>query len=311
MMTYDKIHLGECRSVKITNISEIGWHDTKLMLADIKAGTGSEGDQWEKRWHADNAAGSSGLIEITNLDGRQHNILLDCGWDNEYMESCYRKAGIDRMLVNGEIDHLFITHEHLDHLWGFQTVLRHRPDITVRVPATVSEKAMAFIRGEQAAPTSRTQGPLIRHTGQIIMTPAGVPTPILPGCVAVAFDLPILLGIRGEQSLYFRIHDRGTVCVTGCCHQTVTALSDYALTNIATEPTLYGLYGGLHLSPFGPVTEEQDRIIADMRRFGFKMIAANHCTGSAAISRMRELGYPIVDSHPWTDPCGVASVIFN
>ena len=35
MPAIDKNALGECRSVTITCISEIGWHDTDQMLADI------------------------------------------------------------------------------------------------------------------------------------------------------------------------------------------------------------------------------------------------------------------------------------
>ena len=290
----DKNALGECRSVTITCISEIGWHDTDRMLADIRAGDGPDASQWDKSWHADNAAGSASLVEVTLLDGQRRKFLIDCGWNEAYMGRRFEETGVARMLENGEIDFLFLSHEHLDHLWGLQAVLRHRPDITVRVPATFSEQALAFVRGERPSPTRTDALPTIRHTGRILSSPVGVPTPLYPGCVAVAFDLPILLGIRGEQSLYFRVRDRGTVCVTGCGHQTVTALADYAVENIATEPTLFGLYGGLHIAPFGPLTPEQERIVADMRRFGFRKIAANHCTGRPAIARMMELGYPVV-----------------
>jgi 7,8-dihydropterin-6-yl-methyl-4-(beta-D-ribofuranosyl)aminobenzene 5'-phosphate synthase len=30
-------------------------------------------------------------------------------------------------------------------------------------------------------------------------------------------------------------------------------------------------------------------------RYGFRKIAANHCTGAEAVALMRELGYPVVD----------------
>ena len=294
MPAIDKDALGECQSVTITCISEIGWHDTNQMLADIRAGNGPDASQWDKSWHADNAAGSASLVEVSLLDGERHKFLMDCGWNEAYMGRRFEETGVTHMLENGEIDFLFLSHEHLDHLWGLQAVLRHRPDITVCVPATFSDEALAFIRGERPSPTRADALPTVRHVGRIMTTPVGVPTTLCPGCVAVAFDLPILLGIRGEQSLYFRVHDRGTVCVTGCCHQTVTALADYAVENIAAEPTLLGLYGGLHIAPFGSLTPEQERMIADMRRFGFRKIAANHCTGSAAIERMVELGYPVV-----------------
>jgi len=288
----NKDRLGECRSVTITCISEIGWHDTDRLLADIRGSGGPDASQWDKAWRADNAAGSSSLIEIEQLDGTKHKFLLDCGWDPAYMQCCFEATGVDSMLARGEIEFLFLSHEHLDHLWGLQAVLRHCPDIPLRVPPNFTDKALAFIHGERPTTTGATP---IRHTGQILVTSSDTPTVLYPGCVAVAFDLPILLGIRGEQSLYFRIRDRGTVCATGCCHQTVTTLADYALAHIADEETLYGLYGGLHIAPFDPtLSPEQEGIIADLQRFGFRKIAANHCTGAPAVERMIALGYPVV-----------------
>lgn len=292
--TDEKEKLGECRSVTMTCISEMGWHDTTQMLADIKASEGPGASQWNKTWQSQNAAGSSSLIEIELLDGTQRKFLIDCGWDEEYMRQRFEDSGVATMLERGEIEFLFLSHEHLDHLWGLQTVFRYRPDITLRIPSTLSDKAQAFIRGELKAPTHTDSRPLIRHTGKIITTVPGIPTLLYPGCVAVTFDLPILLGIRGEQSLYFRVQDKGTVCVTGCCHQGVTTLAEYAVDHVASEPTLYGLYGGLHIAPFGALTSEQDKMIRDLLRFGFQKIAANHCTGLPAVERMIELGYPIV-----------------
>ena len=72
----DKGGLGECRSVTITCVSETGWHDTDLMLADIRASGGPDASQWDKPWHAENAAGSASLIEVEMLDGRRHKFLV-------------------------------------------------------------------------------------------------------------------------------------------------------------------------------------------------------------------------------------------
>lgn len=290
----DKSYLGECRRVTITSISEIGWHDTRQILADIQATGGPEASQWDKTWDPHNAAGSSSLIEVMSLNGEQHRFIVDCGWNEEYMARRFEETGVATMLQRGEIDFLFLSHEHLDHLWGLQTVLRLRPDITLRIPPTFTHEAMAFILGERAAPTHTGTKPRIKHTGTIIPTPPGKPTILYPGCVAVAFDLPIPLGIHGEQSLYFRVQNKGTVCVTGCCHQTVTRLADHALTHITNDTTLHGLYGGLHIAPFGPLSAEQGQMIADLRRFGFQKIAANHCTGPSAIEKMVELRYPVI-----------------
>jgi len=295
MTKANKESLGACRSVTITCISEVGWHDTDRMLADIKGSGGPDASQWDKPWQAGNAAGSAALIEVELLTGARHKFLLDCGWNEAYMRRRFEETGVDDMLARGEIELLFLSHEHLDHLWGLPAVLRHCPDLPLRVPPGFTEEALAFIRGERSAPTATDTAPPVRHTGRVLVTPPDAPTVLYPGCVAVAFDLPILLGIRGEQSLYFRVRDQGTVCVTGCCHQTVTTLADYALTHIATESTLYGLYGGLHIAPFGPsLSPEQERMIADLQRFGFRKIAANHCTGVPAVERMIALGYPVV-----------------
>jgi len=304
----DKEKLGECRSLTVTCLSETGWHDNDLMLADIKASDGPDASQWTKSWHADNAAGSASLLEVTLLDGQRRKLLIDCGWNTTYMTRRFEDTGVARMLEYGEVDLLFLSHEHLDHLWGLQAVLRYRPDITICVPATFSDTAHAFIRGEHPSPTGSDAQALIRHAGRIVTTPVGVPVPLYPSCVAVAFDLPVLLGIRGEQSLYFRVRDSGTVCVTGCCHQTVTTLADYAVEHISMERTLYGLYGGLHIAPFGALTAKQEEMIKDMHRFGFRKIAANHCTGPAAIRKMIQLGYPIVYGSNGRDSSGTLTL---
>ena len=168
MPAIDKDALGECQSVTITCISEIGWHDTNQMLADIRAGNGPDASQWDKSWHADNAAGSASLVEVSLLDGERHKFLMDCGWNEAYMGRRFEETGVTHMLENGEIDFLFLSHEHLDHLWGLQAVLRHRPDITVCVPATFSDEALAFIRGERPSPTRADALPTVRHVGRIM-----------------------------------------------------------------------------------------------------------------------------------------------
>ena len=181
MSTPDKNGLGECRSVTITCISETGWHDGARMLADVNGSGGAAASQWNKSWHADNAAGSASLVEVELLDGARHKFLLDCGWDETYMQRRFEETGVAGMLARGEIDFLFLSHEHLDHLWGLQAVLRHRPDISVRVPAGFSETALAFIRGEHAPPTRTEAPPLRPHAGRLLFTLPDTPTVLYPG----------------------------------------------------------------------------------------------------------------------------------
>ena len=57
---------------------------------------------------------------------------------------------------------------------------------------------------------------------------------------------------------------------------------------------MYGIYGGLHIAPVGPMDPKREFIVREMGKYGFKKVACNHCTGLAAVKRMIELGYPVV-----------------
>ena len=115
-----------------------------------------------------------------------------------------------------------------------------------------------------------------------------------PGAVVGAFDLPIVIRVRGEQSLYFNVKDKGIVCVTGCCHQGILTFADFAGEKIVGGDKMYGVYGGLHIAPFGPVDPKREYLITGMAKYNFKKVACNHCTGLTAVQKMVELGYPVV-----------------
>ncbi len=108
------------------------------------------------------------------------------------------------------------------------------------------------------------------------------------------FDLPIVVRVRGEQSLYFNIMDRGLVCVTGCCHQNVLAYVDFAQKKLVGGDALCGLYGGLHIAPVGPLNAEGEEMVKGIAKYNFKKLACNHCTGVSAVQKMIDFGYPVV-----------------
>jgi len=303
--TSARTDIGTCRSVRITCISETGWRDNGVLLADIEAGGGVHSNQWEMAWHADNGAGSSSLIEIELTDGRCFRILLDAGWNPDYMSERLAATGVDRMLEDGGIDLLMISHEHLDHLWGLEAVLRLRPDIPIALPATLSAEGEAFLRGadhRRAGARNR-----IAHTGPLLRHAPGAVHHLADGVAAVTFDLPIMLGIRGEQSLYVNLAQHGIVCITGCCHQTLPRFADFARDHLAGGERLHGLYGGLHIAPFGPLSEEARATVRQLGDYGFRKVACNHCTGAQAVGLMLELGYPVVRG---SGRCGSHSDLF-
>lgn len=287
-----KIDIGTCKSVSVTCISETGWHDTARLLADIKANGGSAVSQWQSAWDPGNGAGSCSLLEVEGIDGTRRKYLIDAGWNPDYMARRFAATGVDAMLRAGEIEALFVSHEHLDHLWGLETVLRLRPDITIMVPATFHREGEQFIQGATFEKPGCKNA--IRHAGKLVRHAPGGIHPLAPGLAAATFDLPIILGVDGEQSLYANVAGKGIVCITGCCHQTITRFADYARENLAGADKLHGLYGGLHIAPFGPLKPEQEALITAMGGYGFEKIACNHCTGLPAVEMMTKLGYPVV-----------------
>ncbi len=285
--------LGECKKVSIKCISEVGWWDNKVLISDMMKGGGlKEAEQWSCAWDPKNSAGSCSLVEVEALDGSKTRFLIDTGWNAEYMDKRFKDEGIDKMLKNGEIDFLYITHEHLDHFWGLETTLKYNPEIKIIIPSTFHPPAEKFIAGADFPKCGAKN--TVQHKGKLVKFQMGEMTPLAKGVVSVGFDNPIILKIQGEQSLYFNVKDKGLVLCTGCCHQNVITFSDYAVKNLGAQGKLHGLYGGLHIAPFGKLDDEPKGWVKNMASYGFTKIAANHCTGLPAVQMMVELGYPVV-----------------
>jgi 7,8-dihydropterin-6-yl-methyl-4-(beta-D-ribofuranosyl)aminobenzene 5'-phosphate synthase len=287
-----KHDIGQCKSVRIKCVSELGWHDTAVLMKDMKAGGGPTANQWDISWAPENAAGSCTLIDMEGLDGSHHKFLLDTGWSKDYMNTCFEREGVDRMLKNGDIECLVISHEHLDHYWGLESTLRHNPEIKIFIPSTFYSEGMDFLNGKEFLKANASN--TISHQGQLVQCKPGHINKLYDGCALVAFDLPIVIRVRGEESLYFNVKDKGMVCVTGCCHQGILTFAEFARKKIVGGENMYGVYGGLHIAPFGPIKPERAHLITGMADYNFKKVACNHCTGLKAVEKMIELGYPLV-----------------
>lgn len=286
-----KTDIGVCKSVSITCISETSWLDGDAWQKNVDRAGGRNVDQWSVDWDRANSGGYSSLIEIEGLDGSRRKFLLDSGWDNAYMDAAFKREGIDAMLGRREIEFLYVTHEHFDHYFGIASVLKHDPDITIMIPNTFHEKGHMLLKGAQF-PLSHA-GNTFPHTGELVRHDPDAAYLLYPGCASVTFDLDVPFGVRGEQSLFFHVKDKGIVCVTGCCHQNIITFAEFARTRIEGGETLYGLYGGLHITPIGELDAKGEEMVEDLGKYGFRKIACNHCTGLSAVRRMVELGYPV------------------
>ena len=308
---------GAIKSVEVTNISETSWFDNSMLMGDIKGAGGllvnqylfnwppfgngkglakgsyEEGisqikhllpDKIDEAWEVtkklsvnpDNAGGYSALIEIERLNGEKKKYLLDCGWSYKWMHECFKREGIDKMLQSGEIDTLIMSHEHYDHFWALPVVLKYKPDIRIIIHEGFYPEGRQYIKDSG-------------HKGELVVFKKGR-NEIEPGMCTFCYDCPIITRVFGEQSIFVNVKDKGLVSITGCCHQGIITFSELKYDN----DQLYGLYGGLHISPFDDWDPKYDDLVIGLKRWNYQVMACNHCTGLLTVQKFVREGYPIV-----------------
>jgi 7,8-dihydropterin-6-yl-methyl-4-(beta-D-ribofuranosyl)aminobenzene 5'-phosphate synthase len=316
-----KEDIGEVKSVKVTNISETSWFDNKTLMGDIKGAGGLLVNQYTYNWppfaqvkgklgkgsyedgvrqikaflpgkledawafqmenavNPGNAGGFSALIEVETLEGEVKRILLDSGWSYDWIDKAFRREGVDRLLADGRIDYFVVSHEHFDHFWGVPVVFKYAPTVRTLYPKGFYPEGLDYLR---------TAG----HRGELIETKPGLHK-LFTGAALYNFQTPIICRVFGEQSLFFNVKDKGLVTVTGCCHQGILQFASTAQRAVKAKK-LYGLYGGLHVSPFEEWDPKYDDLVAVFKRWGFEKVACNHCTGILTARKLIEAGVAVV-----------------
>ncbi len=275
------VDIGELKGLKVTCLSEVGWWDTPKFLADINAAGGMSTSQWAIPFDPKNAGGYSALIEAEELDGTVHTMLLDTGWNVPYMSWVFNREGVAAKLEHRRVERAILSHEHLDHLWGLPALTALDRRIPLFVPSTLTPDAWKFIRQS-------------KHNGPVMPLAPGALYKHFPGFATTLLDVPIILGIHGEQLLYFNVKDKGLVIVSGCCHVGIKSAIDFATNNIVTQTgRFHGLFGGLHISALEVWSPAADQMIDAMQRAHFDIIGSNHCTGIIAVEKMLEKNFPV------------------
>lgn len=315
--------IGVCKSLKVTNITETSWFDNGTLVGDIKGAGGLLVNQYKYNWppfangkglgkgsyeegiakikhllpdrvdeawevtkdlavHPENAGGYACLLEVEEMDGNVRKFLLDSGWSYAWTHKCFKREGIDKMLANKEIEALFISHEHFDHYWGLPVTLKYDPEITIYIPEGFYPEGLQYLKD-------------CGHKGEVIEVKNGLKKHI-PGMASYVFPVPIICRVYGEQSLYFNVKDKGLISVTGCCHQGIIRFAKTAYEEIKYEnDQLYGIYGGLHISPFNDWDPKYDDLVISLGKYDFQKIGCNHCTGIVCAKKFIKAGYPVVE----------------
>jgi len=285
---------GVIKSLKVHVISETSWFDNPTLGKDIKAAGGINTNQYDVVYTEENLGGYAALVEVEALDGKKTKYLLDTGWSNDWMDYCFEKDGIDKMLQNREIDTMIISHDHIDHYFGLESTLKHQDDIKIYFPPTAMKKSFELLKGADFSATPGCPKNSIPHKGELIVTETDKLYKLQDGAALVFFDAPATLQVRGENVMYFNIKDKGYVTVTGCCHPGIMTLINYARRNFKDGSNNYGCYGGLHISPFENWDPKMDDILKGVKAMNMTKVACNHCTGWIWAEKADKMGIPIV-----------------
>jgi len=316
------VDIGTCKSVKVTNLSETSWFENSILMGDIKGAGGLLVNQYSYNWppfgdgtglgkgsyekgiarikhllphdideawavteglsvNPNNAGGFACLIEVEELSGNKRKFLLDSGWSYKWMDECFKREGIDEMLRNREIEALIISHEHFDHFWGVPVTYKYDPTITTYIPEGFYPEGLQYIKDSG-------------HQGKVITIKPGL-NPLIPGLSTYVFAVPIICRVYGEQAIFANVKDHGLVSITGCCHFGIIQFSETAFREIKYEKDqLYGIYGGLHISPFEDWDPKYDDLVLALGKYDFQKIGCNHCTGLLCAKKFVDAGYPVV-----------------
>jgi 7,8-dihydropterin-6-yl-methyl-4-(beta-D-ribofuranosyl)aminobenzene 5'-phosphate synthase len=301
-----KVDIGQIKDVKVDVLTETSWFDNDKLKKNIMDNGGAMTSQYAIPWDAANAGGYAALITVTQLDGKKRKFLMDTGWSNAWMDYIFQeKSKVAEMLKSGEIEFVILSHWHLDHLWGIESTLKHKPDVTIYAPKTYYPEDMALLKEKAHHKVKDKSGKEvlickndIPHTGKLVLCdPKGEKGDgvyrLMPGVALRMFDVPILLRVRGENVLYFNVKDKGIVTVTGCCHPGILSLFSWARRNIKDYKP-YGCYGGLHISLFETWDPKFDDIIRGVKSFKIQKLGCNHCTGWIWAEKAAAAGVPVV-----------------
>lgn len=237
----------------------------------------------------DKLVGESGVSYLIEAD--QKKILFDVGFNRENLHpSPLLKNMQELSILPSELDSVFISHLHVDHVGG---------------PKAKKESTFA-ISGEDID----MKGIKAYTPTQMVHKSAGIeiitkPTKIAAGIVSLG---PIkraiwAMGLTDEQALAINVKDKGIVLIVGCGHQSIEKVIEQ--TEQLFDIPIYAVLGGLHF----PVTKRQGDPVFNIRRYigtgtlpwqGIKESGVNNTIEFLKNKNIRYIGISAHDSCDWT-----------
>ncbi len=259
------------------------------------------------------------LLLIATVGGRKRTLLFDAGPAAATFE---RNAEILRVDFAG-IEAVVLSHGHWDHAGGllgavgaitrargsksfacyvhpgmFRQRATRRPDGQLYVNELVPDPARLEDAGARVINTRDPQSVadgafyVSGEIPRVTSYEAGVPNHLSRSADGASWEPDPL--IMDERFVSVNVKGKGQFVFSACSHAGLINVLTHARSTFPSVP-LYGAMGGLHLSGINERVIPQT--VADLKKFGLKLLAPGHCTGWRALSQLaRELGDELVPS---------------
>jgi 7,8-dihydropterin-6-yl-methyl-4-(beta-D-ribofuranosyl)aminobenzene 5'-phosphate synthase len=259
------------------------------------------------------------LLITAQIGGKKRTLLFDAGPAAATFERNTEILGVDF----ASIEAVVLSHGHWDHAGGllaavesiaknrggrsfscyvhpgmFRQRATKRPDGQLYVnelvpdPQRLSKAGASVISSRE--PQSVADGAFFvsGEIPRVTSYEAGVPNHLTRSADGNSWEPDPL--IMDERFVSVHVKNKGQFVFSACSHAGLINVLTHARAVFPSVP-LYGAMGGLHLS--GINERVIPETVADLKKFGLKVLAPGHCTGWRAVSQMaREFGDELVPS---------------
>ena len=259
------------------------------------------------------------LLITAQIGGKKRTLLFDAGPAAATFERNTEILGVDF----ASIEAVVLSHGHWDHAGGllaavesiaknrggrsfscyvhpgmFRQRATKRPDGQLYVnepvpdPERLSKAGASVISSRE--PQSVADGAFFvsGEIPRVTSYEAGVPNHLTRSADGNSWEPDPL--IMDERFVSVHVKNKGQFVFSACSHAGLINVLTHARAVFPSVP-LYGAMGGLHLS--GINERVIPETVADLKKFGLKVLAPGHCTGWRAVSQMaREFGDELVPS---------------
>ena len=247
------------------------------------------------------------LLEVTSNVHRK--ILIDTGSDAESLLKNMQLLKIDPR----EIDIIFLTHCHNDHVGGLVGLLKAiDKEIPIIAHRDILRRSIAFDPYFKYVGIPCKKEDIISNKGNLILIDE--PFKIIDGVLSTGqveritdyedtgvnhFNLidgkVFKDDLLDDMSIIINMKNKGLFILTGCSHAGLINIIKHAI-KITGINNVYGILGGFHL-----VSASDDRIektIKELKKLDLALIGGGHCTGFYAQTNLfSEFGNTFIPLH--------------